>query len=163
MQASSSFHRFLFRIMAVAGVALLPSRAAASQEFPGALQEAADMPCAPSCTVCHGKTPGDLASFTARALPRALIAQGVTAAAHDVSFIKNAYAKYKLDPANAAAVAALKEGRDPETAENLCGPTYGCGAHVAKKPPPADVAAPLWVVGIMLVGGLLRRRKPAAN
>jgi len=150
-------------LVAIGAATLLPSPARASQEFPEAIQEAAGMPCAPSCKLCHGKPVGDLASFTAKALSVALISQGFAPAAHDTNFVKQAFAKYKADPNNAEQVQALVEGTDPETGEALCGPTYGCGAHVAKQAPPADLAAPLWVVGAMVVGGLLRRRKPGAS
>ncbi len=68
-----------------------------------------------------------------------------------------------MDPANAAHLMALQQGLDPDNGVSLCGPTYGCGAHVAKKAPPSDLSAPLWVVGAMLVGGLLRRRKSSAG
>lgn len=164
MLTSNSVRRLLASITVLAGVAFAAGRAHASEEFPGALQQAAGMPCTPSCTVCHGKTPGDAGSFTARALPTALIMQGVTPAPHDVNFLKTAYAKYAMDPANAATVTALKAGVDPQTGDSLCGPTYGCGAHVAKKTPPTDFSAPLWVVGAMLTAGILRRRrKPSAG
>src|SRR5689334_5656112 len=113
MHSASKLRCFSAGVVASSVVALASGRASASEEFPAALQEAAGIPCVPSCTVCHGKTPGDLGSFTARPLPRALIGQGFAPAAHDTNFIKQAYAKYAstaaTDPMAAATVAALKE------------------------------------------------------
>ena len=78
---------------------------------------------------------------------------------HDAVKLKSSYVTYRKNPANAAAVTALKNGIDPQTGDSLCGPSYGCGAHVAKKAPPTDLAAPLWVLGAVVAGALLRRRK----
>lgn len=143
--------------------------ARASEQFPAALAEAAGMPCTPSCVVCHGKVPGDATSFTARKLPSALTAAGgfPPPGAAGVPTVKSSFAAYAAKAATdaeiARVVAALKDGIDPETGDSLCGPTYGCGAHVAKKAPPADIAGPLWVFGVVVAGGLLRRRKPTAK
>ena len=65
------------------------------------------------------------------------------------------------DPEVARGVAALKDGIDPETGDSLCGPTYGCGAHVAQKAPPTDFSGPLWALGAVIAGGILRRRRKA--
>lgn len=74
----------------------------------------------------------------------------------------SAFDKYKADPTHALGVMRLQEGLDPDNGTSLCGPTYGCGAHVAKKAPPSDLSSPLWVVGAIAIGGLLRRRKREA-
>jgi hypothetical protein len=166
MHTSNSARSFWLGIVALGVVVLATGRAQASEEFPGVLQQAANMPCVPSCTVCHGKTPGDLGSFQVRQLPRLLVQQGVMSppiGPHATDWLKASFAKYAMDPNNAPAIAALKEGKDPETGQGLCGPTYGCGAHVAKKAPPSDLSAPLWVVGAIALGGLLRRRKSNAG
>jgi MYXO-CTERM domain-containing protein len=125
------------------------------------------MPCTPSCVVCHGKVPGDAGSFTARKLPRDMLLPPNGAlpppGAAGVPVVKSDFATYSAkaatDPEVARVVTALKQGIDPETGDSLCGPTYGCGAHVAKQAPPSDFSAPLWVIGAMALGGLLRRRK----
>ena len=159
MLTSNSVRKLVFSIIAVGGVALAPARALASQNFPGAIQESAGMPCVPSCTLCHGVNPGTAATFMNKALGKTLFTINGAVPANDANALKAAYAKYAMDPANAASVAALKEGKDPETGETLCGPTYGCGAHVAKQAPPTDFSAPLWVIGAIVTGGLLRRRR----
>ena len=161
MHTSKSFRSFLSGLAVVGITALLPGRAQASEEFPGALQEAAGLPCAPSCTLCHGVSPGTANTFMNKILGKTLFNLGMVAP-HDTNALKTAYAKYAMDPANAANVALLKEGKDPQTGDNLCGPTYGCGATIAKKAPSNDLSAPLWVVGAMVLGGLLRRHKRAA-
>jgi hypothetical protein len=163
MPAPRFIHPFLFGVAAALAVALHPGGAKASQEFPGAIQEAAGMPCTPSCTLCHGVSPGTGDTFMNKQLGKTLFMAYGFVPPNDPAALKAAYLKYSMDPVNATAVAALKDGIDPETGDPLCGPTYGCGAHVAKKAPPTDLAAPLWVIGAVLAGGLLRRRKPHAG
>lgn len=163
MVSSKSTKKLLSGALLLLAATLLPGVARASKEFPEAIQVAAGMPCAPSCKLCHGQAKGDLASFAAKALSRALSNQGFAPKKHDTNFVKQAFAKYKADPNNAEQVQALVQGIDPETGEGLCGPAYGCGAHLAKQTPPADLTAPLWIVGAMVVGGLLRRHKSSAS
>jgi hypothetical protein len=169
MPTSNSAQGFFAGLVMTGALLLVQAPARASEQFPAALQEAAGMPCTPSCVVCHGKVPGDAGSFLARKLPQALVASGGLPPPGDagVPVLKSDFATYAAkaatDPEVARVVAALKEGTDPETGDSLCGPTYGCGAHVAKKAPPADIGAPLWVLGAVVVGGLLRRRKAATR
>lgn len=164
MTSTHSAHSFFAGLVAAAALLLVQAPARASEPFPAALEEAAGMPCTPSCVVCHGKVPGDITSFTARQLSRDLIAGGLPpAGAAGVPVLKANYAAYAAkaatDPNVARVVNALKDGIDPETGDSLCGPAYGCGAHVAKKAPPTDLSAPLWVIGAVVAGALLRRRK----
>lgn len=58
----------------------------------------------------------------------------------------------------------LAAGTNPNTADpnaELCGPLYGCGAHVAAAPPPEHGAMP-WrlacAIGLMALIGARRRR-----
>jgi len=161
MQTFKSFRSLFLGVVAFGFVAFAPSQALASEEFPGAIQEAAGMPCVPQCALCHGVTPGTAATYSRKKLGATLfnINPGKPVLPHDVAGLKAAFAVYKMDPANATNVAALVEGKDPETGDGLCGPTYGCGAHVAKQAPPSDFSAPLWVVGAMALGALIRRQK----
>lgn len=166
---TSTSSQGLFAGLFVAGALLLvQTPARASEQFPAALQEAASMPCTPSCVVCHGKVPGDLASFRVRELSQNLVAIALPPpGAAGVATVKSDFAAYAAkaatDPEVARVVAALKDGIDPETGDSLCGASYGCGAHVAKKAPPTDFSAPLWAMGAVIVGGLLRRRKCSAG
>lgn len=135
--------------------------ARASEVFPGALQEAAGIECVPVCLMCHTSNPGSATTWQARPLALALYANG--ASKGDVDSLKAAYKKFEADPANAAAVADVKAGREPGTHMNVCGPVYGCSTHVAQQAAaPRDFSGPLWVVGAVVAGGLLRRRKPRA-
>jgi hypothetical protein len=160
---NTKFRSLLLGIGAVGVVTFGPGQARASEEFPAAIQEAAGIPCVPGCTLCHGQAKGDAGSFRNKKLGATLFAiNGAPVPPHDTNALKAAFLKYSMDPANTTNVANLKAGIDPETLDGICGPTYGCGAHVAKKAPPSDLSAPLWVVGAMLLGGLLRRRKHEA-
>ncbi|HYQ18588.1 MAG TPA: hypothetical protein VEQ58_22585, partial [Polyangiaceae bacterium] len=133
---------------------VLSSNAQASQEFPGALQEAAGMTCAPSCVVCHGVDPGTAQTFRTRKLGDTLfIYNGNPVAPHDTAALKANYAAYiKSGTPEALNVQAkLAEGIDPETGIGLCGPTYGCGAHIASKAPARhDWSGVLWVLGAVV-------------
>jgi len=167
MTTSNSAQGFFAGLFVAGALVLVQAPAQASEVFPAALQEAAGMPCTPSCVVCHGKVPGDLASFRARKLSQNLVAIALPApGAAGVATLKSDFATYAAkattDAEVARVVAALKDGIDPETGDSLCGATYGCGAHVAKKAPPTDFAAPLWVLCAVVAGGLLRRRKSSA-
>lgn len=159
MQATRPLHRFLLGASAVLALGLCPGRAHASENFPEAIEEAAGMPCTPSCTLCHGVTPGTIDTFQNRKLGATLFTINGVVPPRDAAKLKAAYQVYSMDQANAANVTNLKNGIDPETGDDLCaGPTYGCGAHVAKKAPPTDFSAPLWVIGAVVAGALLRRR-----
>jgi len=137
--------------------ALWSTQARASEVFPGALQEAADMDCVPVCTMCHLGTPG----LTTWTQPLGLALKGRGLKQRDTDSLKAAYSAYAKDPTTpAAALANVKAGRDPVTGADVCGPTYGCGAHVAKEAAaPRDFTGPLWVVGAMVASVLLRRRR----
>jgi hypothetical protein len=153
----------------IAGSALGSSRALASEEFPAAIEQAAGMPCTPSCVICHGEDPGHLNTFTRRLLGRTMFAYGLTE--HDADKLKANYGNYvalKPPPNNPNAMidfasapnidAALKRGLDPETGDDVCIPTYGCGAHVASHAPPRDASSALWIVFALALGTLVRRQ-----
>jgi hypothetical protein len=165
MQTFKSFRR-LFAGAAIVGCCVLaPTAASASEEFPGAIQEAAGMPCAPQCALCHGVTPGTAGTFMNKKLGATLFnidANGIVLP-HDVAKLKSAYAIYAAKPENLAAVMDLKAGIDPQTKDSLCGPTYGCGARIVKKAPSRDLSAPLWIAVAMSLGVLFRRRSKASS
>lgn len=116
------------------------------------------MPCIPSCTVCHDEDPGTAITWGKKTLGIAI--RGAGARQGDEKSLKAAYATYAADPANAANVAALKQGTDPQNGAKLCSVTYGCGARIAKSdPPPSDWSGLTFVGGAMLFGVLLRRFK----
>jgi hypothetical protein len=167
VQASKLAQSLVVGVAVVGCTALAPRRALASEVFPGAIQEAANMQCVPICTLCHTTNPGNATSWQTKKLPLALKAHGVVA--RDADSLKKAWAAYLADTNPATAdptvrqliVDQVKAGKD-QTGADICGPSYGCGAHIATKAPPSNLSAPLWVVGAIAVGGFLRRRKREA-
>jgi hypothetical protein len=162
--------KFLAGVAALSVLGLGSTPALASEPFPVAIQEAASIPCTPSCTLCHGVDPGTATTFQSKELGKALFnrtidGQPSVVGPGDTAALKKNFAHYAMDPLNAANVAALKAGTDPQTGADLCsgGPTYGCGAHIAKETPRGDASALLWVVGALVTAGVLRRRKPSSG
>ena len=150
---------FLNGILVCAAIAW-SSPAQAEEEFPGALQEAAGMECVPTCLMCHTSNPGTAATWASKAFPQALMQTNmIKPAAGDVEAFKAAFAAYA--PTHTAEVAAIKAGRDPQTGQNVCGPSYGCGATFARVPSgksPATLAG----AGILALAATLwlaRRRR----
>lgn len=154
--------------LALVGVIQLTAeRAQASEEFPAAIREAAGMPCTPSCVICHGVDPGTSSTFATRQLGATMFYYGTRK--HDTDALKASYAAYtsgqppaigadRVDLAAAPQIAAaLKGGLDPFTGDDVCIPTYGCGAHVVSQAPPRDGWSALWIVGLMALGALARR------
>lgn len=160
MSAPKPLRAFVFTAVAGA-IGLLSGSALAEPEFPGALQEAADMTCVPLCTMCHLTNPGQATNF-ARPLASALLQGGLVAG--DPDSIKVAWDKYKtMNPDGAAKVVrGISPGFSPADDQDVCGPVYGCAIPSAKpvKATP-DYTGVIWVVGAVAVGAVLRRRKKA--
>jgi MYXO-CTERM domain-containing protein len=150
----------LVACLAALGAGLwVPNVARAEERFPAAIQDAAGLNCAPSCLLCHTTNPGTATSWAMKGFGVYMGTHGLTAAA-DTSVVATAYAQYLADPAQAVGAARIQAGLDPDTGLDICiGPTYGCGAHVARKAPPRDFSAALWALGAVVAGALLRRRK----
>ena len=169
MNTSNSV-RSLWLGVALVGITSLSSAPArASEVFPGALQEAADMQCVPLCTMCHTSNPGNAQTWSAKKLPGAL-ATATNAQMEailkpgDAASLRAAYAVYAANPDNAGNVANIKKGIDPQYLTNVCGPTYGCAVRIEKEAAaPRDFSGPLWIVGAVVAGGILRRRRKPAT
>lgn len=150
--------RHLSRV-SIAGIVLLTAGSAlARPEVPGELQAAANMQCVPLCTMCHLTNPGQATNWTSKPLGLAL---SVPIAAQ--TDIKPAYIGWAMTNPNLAAL--VTKGIEPGSGADVCGPTYGCAVHVAKEAAaPRDFAGPLWALGAVIAGGILRRRrKPNAS
>lgn len=160
MRASKSLLNCLLTGAGVLAASLWPAIAQAEPTFPAVLQEAANMACAPSCTVCHAGTPS-ATTWAMKAFGSKMFLSGIMKG--NPNSVRTAFGAYKADPANAAGVQALESGSDPDNGSKLCELTYGCGARVAKQPPPSDLSAALWVVGAVVTGSLLRRGRRRAS
>jgi MYXO-CTERM domain-containing protein len=152
MYLPKSLPLLLSRISLGGAVLLTTVSSLARPEAPGQIQKVANMDCVPLCTLCHLTNPGEAGNFT-KPLGLALVAP--IQAQKDITDAYNTWAA-----ANPVAAEKLKQGEEPGSHANVCGPTYGCAVHVAKEAAaPRDFAGPLWVVGAVVAGGLLRRRK----
>jgi hypothetical protein len=125
--------RQLAGIVGFVGVLLATPSALASPVFPGAIQQAAHMPCAPGCLLCHTSSPGTAATWMTKKLPIALFETGLVKAG-DAGSLETAFAAFAAKPENAAAVSALAQGDDPQTGMSVCGPEYGCSMRFARRP-----------------------------
>lgn len=145
----------LFSRISIAALVLLTSGSAlARPEAPGWLVDAAGMECVPQCTMCHLTNPGTISNWSTKP-----VGQNLFAPIKAEADIKPAYTAWAA--ANPAAAALVKKGIEPSTGEDVCAPTYGCSVPMVAKEParPRDYTAGIWVVGAMLVGGILRRRR----
>ncbi|MDF3066284.1 MAG: hypothetical protein K0R38_1885 [Polyangiaceae bacterium] len=162
MQTSRTFQLSLAALVAAVGIIATPSPVQAIEQFPGALQEAAGLACAPSCTVCHTTNPGT-ANTWGKPLGAAMRVRGATKDKAEAG-IKEAYAKLVADANGGDATAKdlidkLQAGIAPDSGAELCQITYGCGARIAKDEPRDDWSALLFVAGAMGFGAFLRRTR----
>lgn len=146
------------------GSIVVSAPAHASQVFPGVLQEEADMPCVPTCLVCHTTNPGEATTWAKPPFTTTLQGQGLKK--QDEESLRTAFRNYvalaATNPTVAPALAALKRGEDPANpGTSVCGPIYGCGgsARVAPQQAPLDRSAIGWTLGAIAVASLLRRRR----
>jgi MYXO-CTERM domain-containing protein len=154
MLFTKSFRR-MSRISLAGLVLLTAGSALARPEAPGQLQEAANMQCVPLCTMCHSGNPGTKANWDPAGRPLALTLNAPISSQTD---IKPAYDMWAMmNPADADKV---RRGIEPRSGADVCGPTYGCAVHIAKEAAaPRDFTGPLFALGAMIVGGILRRRR----
>jgi hypothetical protein len=151
-----TLHRFV-SALALCAVACWSTPGHAEQEFPGALQEAADMQCVPTCLMCHTQNPGTASTYT-KPLALALNAiGGFERGAGDVEGFKKAYAQYAL--AHPAEHALIQQGKEPGAQVDVCGPVYGCGATFARQRAGATPAAFAGIFVLVSMLWLARRRR----
>ncbi len=149
-------------------VLLMPAASQASPEFPETIQLYLGMECAPTCLLCHRTLEGGLGTVD-KPFGRAMVGAFLTADAPETV----GPAIETLDVTNmtdsdedgVGDIQELIQSRDPNVAGEgvLCGPQYGCGAHIAKRKPLDGGALG---VGLAVAGWLLlrsRRRKSAAH
>lgn len=156
MYPTNILRRYLPYVALVGALTFSARSATARPEAPGQLQEAADMKCVPLCTMCHQTNPGDKTNWNK---PLGAALRTPISSQQDIKPAYDAWAA--LNPQLAALV---KNGQEPGTGQDVCGPTYGCAVRIEKEAAaPRDFGGPLLVVGAMVVGGLVRRRRRAAK
>ena len=142
---------------ALALLARVPA-AHASPTFPGEVQSALGMPCAPPCTICHATNLGGIGTAV-QPFGQAVHAHG--AHAGDTAGLRRALDLLEAEGLDnnhdgVGDVAELREGRDPNNGTGLCGLQYGCTAGSPPRP------AGGLVTMVVLIGLLARRRIRAA-
>lgn len=120
------------------------------------------MACVPTCLMCHTVNPGTAGTWT-KPLGRALgppVTMSKAGGADAVEAFNAAWRTYAADPANAPNVALIKQGREPGSEQDVCGPRYGCGASFAREDPKGSLSSALAAACFLLVAGLwnVRRR-----
>ena len=154
----SSF-RALSRIVVVSagllGGAFWSASAQASQAFPSVLLDELGMPCAPNCTVCHATPLGGSGTVVKKFGIAALIAGPI--AQQDVDSVRRALANMaKVSPPidsdgdGKPDLDELTVGTDPNSEgeeRRICGPDYGCGAHISRVPPARSSGTALAIAG----------------
>ena len=142
------------------GAQLFTTVASAEREFPKALKDAVGLRCVPQCTVCHTSNLGGLDTVK-QDFGKAILTSGKLVPGHPES-IPAAVEAVRATAEGAILVERLERGFDPNYDEALgqlaCGPTYGCGARVAKAPPPSSGNL-AYVLGAALLFALVRRGK----
>ena len=136
----------------------LTGAASAKPEYSGKLQENLDLPCAPTCMICHTDPAGG-AEHRNQYWLNFYPALNSTV---PVTLLGDADKDGKSDGDE------LKAGENPVIYGNapVCIPDYGCGARVAATPPDNGVAPEVWLVGAISLGALARfqlRRKRAQS
>jgi hypothetical protein len=148
-------------IVALTGMLLATTSARASPVFPGAIQEAAHMPCAPGCLLCHTVSPGTASTWT-KQLPLELFATHKIVPGNAAS-LEAAFAQFAADPNNAAQVTALAQGNDPQTGRSVCGPEYGCSVRFTRLPPATTPVAICLGLALALARSFRRSRVISAR
>ncbi len=149
--------------LAVVSFAATPAQA--SQTFPSVVMEEYGMLCVPTCTLCHTTNPGQSGTaFMGQPFGKLVFANGALPQM-DAS-LKTALGKIKEDRIDSDGdmtpdFEELAEGEDPNKSGDarLCGPEYGCGAHIAKAPAKNGGAWVLAVTAAALVTFGSRRRR----
>lgn len=136
----------------------------AEETFPGKIQQAAGMPCAPTCLLCHTAIPGSIANLK-QPFGLAVLGNGILPG-RDMNAVvaKLRTNQVDTDKDGKLDVVELAQGtnpNDPDPNAELCGPTYGCGAHVAQAPLPTRTPVLYWLAASLGLAGLIAARRVA--
>jgi len=140
-------------------------RAGAEEPFPGGMQEAAGIPCTPTCLLCHTAIPGTRANlqqpFGLTVFRSGKVKPGKPESMHDVvAYLRDM--KIDTDSDGKLDVDELAVGSDPNFADpnkEVCGPQYGCGAHLAPVPPRGPKPVLWWLVAALSLASLVVARR----
>lgn len=148
--------RSLVIALSAAWVTTWGATAAAKPEYPGKLQEKLDMPCAPTCMLCHTSPEGGGDKINSFAPFGSAVANGQP----PESFLMG-----DADGDNVSDLDELKKGTNPviEGDATVCVPEYGCGARLARTPDDGRVHSDGWLLGALGVGLLLRLKMRSAR
>jgi hypothetical protein len=135
----------------------------AEKTFPGAIQEAANIPCFPTCLLCHTGIPGTIANLE-QPFGKTVFKHGARPGNPDSMNTVIANLRREMvdtDGDGKIDVDELAAGSNPnpEPSVEFCGPTYGCGAHLAPPPPPERAPVSWWLVGILGLAALIGARR----
>lgn len=111
--------------------------AAASQEYPGLIQEELDMPCVPQCTLCHRDANGGRGTVVTP-FGLTMMDEGLrdNAPGRVPTALEGVLqGEYDSDGDGRGDIEELREGSSPNQAgDGLLCVQYGCGASIASKP-----------------------------
>jgi hypothetical protein len=142
--------------------------ASAAPTFPAAIQDAAGIPCTPTCLLCHKTNPGEAGNWNT---PFGITVKGNGADAKHPESIQTVVANLRAkmtdsDDDGKLDVDELAAGTDPNKTESwaeICAPLYGCGAHVAVAPPPTRSTALWWFTVPVVLSMLAAMRRQAVR
>ncbi|MDX2050795.1 MAG: hypothetical protein SFV15_00270 [Polyangiaceae bacterium] len=165
MKYSTSTGRVL--AILVFGVALCTHAgvASASEKFPAQVKDHLKLTCVPQCTLCHSTNPGTLASigtpFGSAFLGAKAAAMGDVAGALEGLRAKMLALDVDGNGVNDIEQIEFDNTNPNQNGEAICGPTYGCGAHV--EPRSSFSWGTLLAGGFVAGVGLLRFRSRRSN
>lgn len=157
-------------VLAMMGIFFSSARARASDPFPGAVRDDLDMPCLPTCFLCHITNPGEAGSAQQPFADSMVNAAGIPSPG-DTNWVTAGLAALgdtDTDVDGMSDIDELKAGRDPNVKGegDICAPEvkYGCGAAHVSAAPPTDLGGAAWfVLGGLVLAGVARTRRSAHN
>lgn len=148
-------------------VSSAPRSSGASPDYPGRIQQELDMPCAPSCTICHRDNRGGLGTVS-QPFGKAMMAAGLRFFAPQT--INPALAELEAqhtdsDGDGQGDVLELSAGRDPNGDLDLCGltPRFGCGAQIAPHAPDSGLGLLAAILTGVALGVAAQRSRSRTN